>query len=127
VVTPPSRLAQTVGITSTTGPSFESSYPMRVIWLNVIPGTIVAASQRLLFQCAIGEKAITCSITAGALDDIIHFHRLDVNKDEAFDTLLKEIERTANEKFGDGRVEPDGELAIKSIDVLRYGLQNVGD
>jgi hypothetical protein len=100
---------------------------MRMIRLNVIPGTIVVAPERLLFQCNIGEKSIACSITAGALDDILHFHRLDVSKDEAFDTLLKEIERTANEEFDDGRVEPDGELAIKSIDVLRYGFNNVDD
>ena len=94
------------------------------IWLNVVPGTIVVAPDRLLFQCNIGEKSIACSITAEALDDILHFHRLDVSKDVAFDTLLKEIERTANGKFGDGRVERDGQLAIRSLDVLRYGLQN---
>jgi Protein of unknown function (DUF1488) len=93
------------------------------IWLSVVPGTIVVAPDRLLFQCNIGEKSIACSITAEALDDILHFHRLDVSKDEAFDTLLKEIERTANGKFGDGRVERDGQLAIRSLDVLRYGLQ----
>jgi hypothetical protein len=94
------------------------------IWLNVVPGTIVVAPDRLLFQCNIGEKSIVCSITAEALDDILHFHRLDVSKDEAYDTLLKEIERTANGKFGDGRVERDGQVAIRSLDVLRYGLQN---
>jgi hypothetical protein len=97
------------------------------IWLNMVPGTIVVAPDKLLFQCSIGEKSIACSITAEALDDILHFHRLDVSKDEAFDTLIKEIERTANGKFGDGRVEPDGELAIKSLDVLRYGLQKTED
>jgi hypothetical protein len=93
------------------------------IWLNVVPRTIVVAGDRLLFQCSIGDKSIACSITAEALDDILHFHRLDVSKDEAFDTLLKEIERTANGKFGDGRVERDGQLAIRSLDVLRYGIQ----
>jgi hypothetical protein len=93
------------------------------IWLNVVPGTIVVAADRLLFQCGIGEKSIACSITAEALDNILHFHRLDVSKDEAFNTLIKEIERTASGKFGDGRVERDGQLAIKSLDVLRYGLQ----
>lgn len=81
------------------------------------------APDKLLFQCNIGEKSIACSITAEALDDILQFHRLDVSTDEAFDTLLKEIERTANGKFGDGRVERNRELAIKSLDVLRYGVQ----
>ena len=74
----------------------EQGMPVR-IWLNVVPGTIVVAPDRLLFQCNIGEKSIACIITAEALDDILHFHRLDVSKDEAFDTLLKEIERTAME------------------------------
>jgi Protein of unknown function (DUF1488) len=102
--------------------SAEKVGPMR-IWLNVVPGSIVVAPDRLLFQCSIGEKSIACSITAEALDDIVHFYRLDVSRDEAFDTLVKEIERTANGKFGDGRVERDGQLAIRSLDVLRYGLQ----
>jgi Protein of unknown function (DUF1488) len=100
---------------------------MRVIWLRVIPETIEAASQRLSFQCDGGEKAITCSVTAEALDDLVHFHRLDVSKDETFNTLLNEIERIANEKFSAGRVEQNGELVIKTIDVLRYGFQNTGD
>jgi hypothetical protein len=93
------------------------------IWLKIVPGTFVVAPDRLLFECNIGENSIACSITVEALDDILHFHGLDVSKDEAFDTFLKEIERTANGKFGDGRVEQDGQLAIRSLDVLRYGLQ----
>ena len=96
------------------------------IWLKLVPGTIVVAPDRLLFQCSIGNSSIGCSIMAEALDDILHFHRLDVRKDEAFDTLIKEIERTASGKFGDGRVERDGGLAIRSLDVLRYGLQEAG-
>ena len=84
------------------------------------------AADRLLFQCKIGDKSIACSITAEALDDILHFHKLDGSKDGAFDTLVKEIERTASGKFGDGRVERDGQLAIRSLHVLRYGLQEAG-
>ena len=64
----------------------EKDGPVR-IWLNMVPGTIVVGPDRLLFQCIIGEKSISSSITAEALDDILHFHRLDVSKDEAFDTL----------------------------------------
>src|SRR5947209_17820312 len=99
--------------------------PMR-IWLKLVPGSIIVAPDRLLFQCSIGDSSIACSITAEALDDILHFHRLDVSKDEAFDTLIKEIERTASGKFGDGRVERNGQVAVKSLDVLRYGLQEAG-
>ena len=97
------------------------------IWLNLVPGTIEVAPDGLLFRCNIGESSISCRITAEALDDILHFHRLDVSKDEAFDILIKEIERTASGKFGDGRIERDGQLAIRSLDILRYGLQEAAD
>jgi len=99
----------------------------RLIWLRVIPETIEAASRRLSFQCDGGEKAITGSVTAEALDDLVDFYRLDLSKDQTFNTLLNEIERIANEKFCDGRIEKNGELVIKAIDVLRYGIQNTGD
>jgi hypothetical protein len=59
--------------------------------------------------------------------DLIRFHRLDVSQGEAVDAPVKEIERLANEKFNDGRVEQNGELAIKARDVLRYGFQNSDD
>jgi hypothetical protein len=100
---------------------------MRVIWLKVIPETIAAASQRLSFQCDGGEKAITCSIAVDAVNDLIQFHRLDVSGDVAVNTLIKEIERLANEKFCDGRVEQNGELSITATDVLRYGFQTTDD
>jgi hypothetical protein len=100
---------------------------MRVIWLKVIPETIAAASQRLSFQCNGGDKAISCSITVDAVNDLIQFHRLDVSGDEAVNALITEIERLANEKFCAGRVENNGELAITATDVLRYGFHNTED
>jgi hypothetical protein len=101
---------------------------MRVIWLKVIPETIAAASQRLSFQCNGGDKAtsISCSITVDAVNDLIQFHRLDLSGDEAVNALIKEIERLANEKFGAGRVDKNGELAITATDVLRYGFHKTG-
>jgi hypothetical protein len=98
-----------------------------MIWLEVIPGTIEATSQGLSFRCSGGENAVTCSITEQALDDLIQYHRLDVNKDETFASILSEIERIANEKFGAARLEKNGELIIRTIDVLRYGFQNTDD
>jgi hypothetical protein len=98
---------------------------MRVIWLKVIPNTFEAASQRLSFQCSGADNAVSCSITVNALDDLVQLHRLNVREDKAVEALLKEIEYLANEKFSAGRVERNGELAIKSIDVLRYGFRNI--
>jgi hypothetical protein len=103
------------------------SADMRVIWLKVILETVEAASQRLSFKCSGGEQAISCSITVDALDDLIRFHRLDVSQEKTVDALLKEVERLANEKFDDGRVERNGELAINATDVLRYGFQTTDD
>jgi hypothetical protein len=100
---------------------------MRVIWLKVLPETIEAASQRLSFQCSGGERTINCSITVEAVGDLIQFHRLDFSQGEAVDVLVKEIERLANEKFNDGRVEKNGELGITATDVLRYGFQTTDD
>jgi hypothetical protein len=96
---------------------------MHVIWLKVIPETIEASPQRLSFKCSGGERAISCSITVEAVNDLIRFHRIDVSGGEAVDALLKEVERLANEKFIAGRVEQNGELAINATDVLRYGFQ----
>jgi hypothetical protein len=98
---------------------------MRMIGLKIVPGTIYAESRALSFQCGDGgEQAITCRITAEALDDLVHLYHLDVRKDEAVDALVKEIEHLANEKFGAGRVEQNGELVIGTIDVLRYSFQH---
>jgi hypothetical protein len=97
---------------------------MRVIGLKIVPGTICAQSRTLSFQCQDGEEAIPCSITADALDDLVHLYRLDVKEDEAVDALLKEIEHLANEKFCAGRVEKNGELIIRTIDVLRFSVQH---
>jgi hypothetical protein len=98
---------------------------MRVISLKLVPGTINAVSNALLFQCGDGAKAIACSITAGALDDILQYHRLEVMGDDADEALLEKIERILNAKFNAGRIEPDGSLVIKTIDVLRYGFREV--
>jgi hypothetical protein len=97
---------------------------MRVIGLKIVPRTICAEARTLSFQCEGGEKAITCSITAEALDDLVHLYHLDVKEDEAVDALLKEIEYLTNEKFGAGRVEQNGELVIRTSDVLRYSFRH---
>jgi hypothetical protein len=98
---------------------------MRVIPLKLVPGTINVESNALSFQCGDGAKAVACSITAGALDDILQYHRLESSNDDADEALLNKIELILNAKFGAGRIEPDGSLVIKTIDALRYGFREV--
>jgi hypothetical protein len=98
---------------------------MRVICLKLVPGTINVESNALSFQCVDGAKAIACSITAGALDDILQYHRLEASNDDVDEALVNKIERILNAKVSAGRTEPDGSLVIKTIDALRYGFREV--
>ena len=100
---------------------------MHLIWLKVISGTVNVGSQRLSFQCGDGDNSVVCCIMRDALDDLIQFHRFDISRDEPFDALLTQIERIANAKFNAGRVEPNGELVIKPVDLLRYGFRDIND
>jgi hypothetical protein len=96
---------------------------MRVIPLKLVPGTINVESNALSFRCGDGAKSIDCSITAGALDDILQYHRLEASNDDVDEALLNKIERILNAKSNAGRIGPDGSLVIKTIDVLRYGFR----
>jgi hypothetical protein len=97
-----------------------------MIMLKMMPGSVKAASQSLLFRCNDGPQEIACSILAHALDDLFRFHGLDVKDDQAIDQLLGQIERIVNDKVGAGRLEPNGEIVIRGIDILRYGSNPFG-
>jgi hypothetical protein len=66
-------------------------------------------------------------ITQDALDDLTQFHRLDISKDEPLNALVMQIERIANAKFNAGRVEVNGEIVIRPLDLLRYGFNAIND
>ena len=94
--------------------------------LKMMPGSVKAGSQSLAFRCKDGEQEIACSILAHALDDLIRFHGIDVQNDQEMDQLLSQIERVANDKINARRIEPNGEIVIRSIDILRYGSNPFG-
>jgi hypothetical protein len=75
----------------------------------------------LLFQCSDGEMTFNCQATEGALEGIVQLHGLDINKDESFDVIASEIEQVLNQKRNDVRLEPDGSIVARKIDILRYG------
>jgi hypothetical protein len=94
--------------------------------LKMMPGSVNVGSQCITFRCNDGQLEIACSILAHALDDLIRFHEIDDESDEGMDQLLSQIERVANDKIDARRLEPNGEIVIRSIDILRYGINPFG-
>jgi hypothetical protein len=91
--------------------------------LRVIAGSLKAHSGGLSFQCDHDETTINCCVASDVLRDLLAFRRLESSGDNAFRALLPEIERLANAKFEAGRFEENGVLAIREVDLLRYGFQ----
>ena len=91
--------------------------------LKVILGTLNARPQSLAFQCDNGVKNITGSIAADTLLDMMDFHRIKGSQEYGFQTLLPEIERLLNAKSEAGKFEDNGELAIRTAELLRYGFR----
>jgi hypothetical protein len=89
--------------------------------LRITPGTVSAGPRGLSFQFVSDAGVIAGSIMQDALQELILFHHLDVSKDESVDALVGEIERIANAKLYAQRLDSNGELAIRMLDVLRYG------
>ena len=89
--------------------------------MRMVRGTIKPSWQSLTFQCGDGDTAVSCSITKHAIDDLIQIHRFDFSKDEAFDALLQEIEEMVTGKVFDRRLEPNGEVVLRAIDIKKYG------
>jgi hypothetical protein len=88
----------------------------------MIAGTVIESPQKgLWFRCGDGENTFDCAITESGLEEIIQLHRLDVHKDESFETIVIEIEQVINQKRNAGRLEPNGSIVARTIDILRYG------
>ena len=94
--------------------------------LKMMAGTLSARPQSLVFQCNNSIKAITASIAADALLDMMDFHRIKGGQEYGFQALLPEIERLVNAKYEAGRIDENGELAIWAADLLRYGFRERG-
>ena len=91
--------------------------------LNVIAGSIDVQPKAISFRC-VGEGGyIECRMTAAALRNLVEFHRFRYLDEDAFETLLPEIERLVNSKFNAGRLDENGELWIRVVDLLRYGYR----
>ena len=94
--------------------------------LKMMPGSLKIGPQSLMFRSKNEEQEIACSILAQALDDLIGFHGIDAQNDQSADQILELIERIVNDKIDARRVEPNGEIVIRSIDILRYGTNPFG-
>ena len=91
--------------------------------LIVIPRSLEAELEGLLFQCRDGNQTIECGITDGALRDLISFHRIKKTDDNPLRVLLPELERLVSAKYDAGRLEEDGWIVVRSADLLRYGFR----
>ena len=90
--------------------------------LKVIVESLRVGSLSLSFRCTDGETITMCGILGDAFRDLIDFHRLNVPEGEAFRALLPEIERLINMKHRAGQLEHNGEIMIRTADLVRYGL-----
>lgn len=69
----------------------------------------------VLFKGRDGDKIITCAISREALDD--HFGGDNKDKLKVFNANRDRIEHEARRKYLARRVESDGSVIIKSIDL----------
>jgi hypothetical protein len=100
-----------------------SSVNVRIMPLNVIVKSLRIGSLCVSFQCDDGETTIVCGILLDAFRDLIDFHRLNAPLGEVFRALLPEIERLINVKHEAGWLERNGDLMIRTADLVRYGLE----
>jgi hypothetical protein len=93
---------------------------MGAIWLKIIPGTITVENEMMRFWCSAGESSLPCNIGRHAFDELIQFYGLEWSS-TSIDVLIEAIETIVNEKLSAGRLEQNGVLSIRPIDILRYG------
>jgi hypothetical protein len=92
----------------------------------MVSGSLGIGPQSLTFQCDEGAEVIACTIMDHALDDLIGFYNIDIETGEGMDELVARIERIVHDKIKANRLEPNGEIVIRSIDVLRFGSNPIG-
>lgn len=68
------------------------------------------------------ERPVACAITREALYDLGFHHGFRAGAQELLRALGPQIERLTKAKFRAGKVEENGELVIRSVDLLRYGF-----
>jgi hypothetical protein len=93
---------------------------------RMISGSVGIGPQSLTFQCDDRAEIVACTIMDHALDDLIGFYNIDVETEEGMDELVARIERIVHDKIKANRLEPNGEIVIRSIDVLRFGANPNG-
>jgi hypothetical protein len=71
----------------------------------------------------VGERVVACAITREALHDLGFHHGFRASGQELVRALAPQIERLAKAKYRAGRIEENGELVIRSVDLLRYGFR----
>ena len=69
----------------------------------------------VLFQGRDSDKIVPCAISSEALDD--HFGGDNKDKFKIFSANRERIEHEARRKYLAGRVESDGSVLIKSMDL----------
>jgi hypothetical protein len=66
-----------------------------------------------------GERSVACAISREALFDLGFHHGFRSGAQELLRALGPQIERLTKAKFRAGRIEENGELVIRSVDLLR--------
>lgn len=127
------RLAELAGVSTPTISRFESGE--RDIQLSTVTNILTVLGmldERLLvftdagahydptrsvvvFRAEDGDKTVVCAISREALDD--HFNGDNKDKLKVFKANRDRIEHEARRKYLADRVEPDGSVLIKTLDL----------
>jgi hypothetical protein len=81
-----------------------------------------ARENRLLLQFKDGREVVRCVVTAEVVQDLGSHYKLQFSADDVAEVLIPELDRIATTKYRAGRIEENGELLIRTSDLLRYGF-----
>lgn len=90
--------------------------------LKIIVETLRIGSLSVAFKCEAGETIIVCGIMSDAVRDLIDVNQLNATNDGGISALLQAIERLVNLKHDAGKFEENGELVIRTSDLVHYGF-----
>jgi hypothetical protein len=88
--------------------------------IRVVAGRLDLSSSSVVCQLDDGVTRVVCTIARQVLRDLGDYHQLKGSEEAVFSELLPEIERIASTKFQAGLLDKNGELSIRTADLLRY-------
>jgi hypothetical protein len=90
--------------------------------LSILAASFDAQAKGICFR-AHGATEVACGISREALLDLSGFHQVAGGEEALFQALGPEIERLVCAKFRARGIDRNGEIWIRSADILLYGFE----